>query len=193
MNCDKVNFTSRIVFVPSRQAFDKIACGYNIPFGIVVKYNKKASKFYTKCVRTCTAGALINTKTKEAIGFHIYDCLQNYKNIKKIIKSMIDQINPDKCLLFGGKKYSGNDYSMPIFRKTARILRKNIKNMTVFKRHMYACSETNMYYSLNEDTFYILSRYVNKKGNVQSVSSENDLREIFKKISVSPDDELIFA
>ena len=191
MSVDKVSFKSRIIFVDYK-TFEKIPKSNFINWNPNSEYMKVADEFYTNSVRTCTAGALINTKTGKALGFHIYDCLDNYLNLDSIINAMLDRINPDKCLLFGGKKYWHDPFSMPIFRRSKNMLGKNIEDMTIFEKHLHLHSETAMCYSANDDTFYILSRYTGKDNENHAILTENELRNCFKKIKIAPGDELIF-
>lgn len=192
MKCDKVNFGSKIIFVDPHK-FEKIAIHNFIPWDIDSKFIKIADEFYTNSVRTCTAGAMINTKTHTALGFHLFDCLINYKNLDKILNSMLDAVVPDKCLLFGGKiDLPRSIFSLPILKKTINIFEKNIPEMTLFERHMHKCSETGMCYSLKDDTFYIMARFLDRKANEHLVINEKELKECYKKIKISPKDELIF-
>lgn len=193
MQCNKVNFGSKIIFADAK-TFDKVKRGYFIPWNPCAEYIQKADEFYTERVRTCAAGLLMNTKTKTVLGFHIYDCLENLKDIPYLIKNMTNLCeNPDKCLLLGGKRLFGSPYSMDIFGKFQEIFEKNIEKITFFEEHTYPWSETNICYSIKDDTCYISSMFRdNKDFKEKYISSKEELEKCFKKIKISSDDELIF-
>lgn len=192
MHVDNISFKSRILFVDAK-TFEKVKRGNYIPWGEYTQFIQKANEFYTDSIRTCTAGALINTKTAKAIGFHVHDCLENFRNINEYMTAMIEYLKPDKCLIIGGKKYiSHNPFSLPIFSSVKKQLGKNIENITVFERHVPVCSESDLFYSMKEDAFYIHSHFLDRQGKNHRVSSEEELKKCFKRYRISQDDELIF-
>ena len=157
-----VTFKSRINFV-NRIQYDKIEKNNYIKF---LELNKKVSQiptlfkkepmrnrtdilksqdFYTEGVRTCTAGGVINTKTAEAAGFHIFDNLYNDENVDEILENIFDRVkNPDRALLLGSKLLKCSIYSIPIFQKIYDGISKRIKNVTIFREHVFPFSESNL-------------------------------------------------
>ena len=134
-----VSFTSKFIFV-NRKTFDNLAKGAYVDFhpddtytefdmkkirelqkifGNDVKNPRldvlKADEFYTDTVRTCTAGGVVDTKTGEAAGFHIFDCLRNSEQIDNILDNIFGRVkNPDRALIVGSKNLNGSNFSLPI-------------------------------------------------------------------------------
>lgn len=195
---NNISFTSRINFVNSKM-FDKFRHGSyidirksnnlseNLQFGI-----SNSDEFYTDEVRTCTAGAIINSKTKQCVGFHIYDCLNNEEKIDDIINYILSFVEkPDKALLLGSKKIKCSNYSLPIFDKIYEKLASNIKNITTFKEHTFPFSESNLHYNAKNDIWTIHSLYrerINIKDN--DVLSQNDIKKAFKEIKLADGDSI---
>ena len=193
MEVSKISFTSNIKFV-NAETFEKVKCGNFIPWSPFSRYIQKADEFFTESVRTCTSGALINTKAQKVLAFHIFDSLEHLKELPEILDYMFKSINnPDKALLLGGKNVCVKPYSLDMFQGIKRELNKKIKDLTVFEEHRFPNAETNMCYSLKNDTWYINSNFRNKNAiDFSSVSSEDTLNECFKKVKISPNDQLIF-
>ena len=208
---NEVTFKSRINFV-NRIQYDKIEKDNYIKF---LELNKKVSQiptlfkkepmcnrtdilksqdFYTEGVRTCTAGGVINTKTGEAAGFHIFDNLYNDENVDEILENIFDKVkNPDRALLLGSKLLKCSIYSIPIFQKIYDGISKRIKNVTIFREHVFPFSESNLNYSLKDDTWTIQSMYrpfyTHKEFDVESM---DDLYKCFKEIKIADGDTVEF-
>lgn len=199
---NNIAFTSRINFVNAK-TFENFRCGTYIDFRkgceiVTPKFPRpdiyKTNEFYTEEVRTCTAGGVIDSKNGECLGFHIYDNLINEENADSIIENIFKLIpNPDKALLLGSKQLTCAKYSLPIFKKIYEGLSSRIKNITVFREHTLPISESNLHYSLKNDTWTVHSMYtelLNLKEH--HILSENELQKCFKEVILSPDDTINF-
>lgn len=214
-NMNSISFKSRINFV-NRANYEQIPKGTYIQFEqlnkSIVDLSKKSQKpssldkifhrldvlksrdFYTEDVRTCTAGGVIDTKTSESAGFHIYDNLYNSENIEEILENIFDRVkNPDRALLIGSKKLMCSRYSIPIFQKIYDGILKRVKNVTIFREHIFPFSESSLNYSLKNDTWTIQSMYrpfFNYKDF--DIESIEELYKCFKEIIIANGDTLEF-
>ena len=199
---NNIAFTSRINFVNAK-TFENFRCGTYIDFRkgseiVTPTFPRpdiyKTDEFFTDEIRTCTAGGVIDSKNGQCLGFHIYDNLTNEENVGNIIENIFKLIpNPDKALLLGSKKLACAKYSPTIFQKIYKGLSSGIKNITVFKEHIFPISESSLHYSLKNDTWTIHSMYrgfLNLKE--QDLISESELQKCFKEIILSPDDTIHF-
>jgi hypothetical protein len=213
-----VSFTSRIKFV-DRNAFDSLRKGAYVDFHPDDTYTAfdmlklkeiekmfrgirnprldvlKADEFYTDTVRTCTAGGVVDTKTGEAAGFHIFDCLRNSEKIDDILDNIFGRVkNPDRALIVGSKTLSGSDFSIPMFEKIYEGIAKRVPKVTVLREHTLPYSETNMHYSLKNDTWTLQSMYKPLTDYREfDVKSGEDLQKCFKEIKIADGDEMIFG
>ena len=151
-----------------------------------------ADEFYTDGVRTCTSGGVIDLKTGKCAGFHFYDSLNNMEKIDEMIANIFDKVpNPDRALILGGKNLKCSNYSLPIFEKIAEAIKSRIKNVTVFREHLYPFSETDMHYSLKNDTWTIHSMFRPvTEIKEQYISSNKDLGNCFREIKIADGDDL---
>lgn len=219
MNMNDISFTSKINFV-DRKAFDNFRKGTYIDFRPngdmnaldMFSYNflKKicgnriknprldvmaADEFYTDSVRTCTAGGVVNTKTGEAVGFHIYDSLDNMKKVDNIIENIFGWVNnPDRAIILGSKNLKITEYSIPIFKNLYEGISKRVKNVTAFKEHVFPFSESDIHYSAKTDTWTIRSMFRPLTDIKEiDVQSKDDLSKAFKKIEVADGDIITFG
>jgi len=194
MKCNGVSFTSKINFI-SAPDFEKVAKGAFVSFSDNPNDERavrKADDFYTCSVRTCTAGGLIDSKNKEAVGFHYYDGPKNNQAIVDYVDKLFRNVkNPDKALILGGKKLIGSPYSMEQFLKIKELLSQRVDNLTVFEKHNFPWSESDMYYSLDDDTWRIHTMYRPlTEFREHSVLSPEDLKKAFEKVNLAKDDTL---
>ena len=212
---DSISFTSRINFV-NRANYEQIPKGTYIQFERLNKsivdlsknvqrqagLNKifhrldviKSKDFYTEDVRTCTAGGVIDTQTGESAGFHIFDDLYNCEHVEEILENIFDRVKkPDRALLIGSKKLMCSRYSIPIFEKIYDGISKRIKNVTIFREHVFPLSESSLNYSLKNDTWTIQSMYRPFFSCKDfEIESKEDLYKCFKEIVIANGDTLEF-
>ena len=204
MNMDNIQFTSRINFV-NEKTFDNFRKGIYVDFrepyktelfGKKIRTNiVKADEFYTDTVRTCTAGGIINHKTGDCTGFHIFDNYENSQRTNDILEEIFKRVkNPDRAFILGGKNLTVSEYSMPIFEKICNGIKKRVANVTIFKEHIFPYSETNMHYSAKEDTWTIQSMY-RPLTDIKSfdILSKEDMVKCFKEIEIADGDVLSFG
>ena len=129
-----------------------------------------------------------------ALGFHYFDSLESLRNLDKFVESMFKLIkNPDKCLLIGGKTLKGNEYSMEIFQKIKEYLTQRVENRTIFEEHTYPWSESNIHYSIGNDTFNICAIYKPPTDYREyTVRSNKDIKICYKKTELAPGDYITF-
>ena len=214
---NNVSFTSRINFVDSK-TFDRFMKGAYVDFRtdhglippnkinerIVSKLTGKpiykrsdvleADEFYTDTVRTCTAGGIVDTKTGKAVGFHIYDSDANADKTDEILDNIFAYIpNPDRALVLGSKKLKGSVYSIPIFQKILEGIKKRVQNVSVFNEHIFPYSETDMHYSLKNDTWTIRSMYRPLMDYKEyEIESKDDLAKCFRDFKIADGDFITF-
>jgi len=194
MNINNISFTSKINFVDEKTFYDK-AKGEFIDFDKDPKYIdsvKKANEFYTIGVRTCGAGGVKNSKTGQSAGYHSYDCQQMYQNLDFFVDRFFKNVeNPDQALLLGGKHLSNSPYSMRQFLKLKELLEERVENVSVFEEHVFPWSESDIYYSGDDDTYTIYSMYRPYTDfKEHAVLSPEELKVAFKKIKIAPSDTL---
>lgn len=219
MNMGDVSFTSRINFV-NRKAFENFRKGTYVDFraeqeltaldminlktiekltGGRIKHPRldvlKADEFFTEEVRTCTAGGVVNTKTGECAGFHIYDSLANSEKIDDILDNIFGNVqNPDRALILGSKHLRTSTYSIPIFQKIYEGIAKRVPNVTIFREHTMPFSESDMHYSFKNDTWTIRSMFRPLTDIKEfDVSTEEELAKSFKEIKLADGDIITFG
>lgn len=215
---NNVSFTSRINFV-NRNTFDNFRKGMYVDFrpdntfsaldmnilqrieretGKKIKHLRmdvlKADEFYTEEVRTCTGGGVVDTKTGEAAGFHVYDSLDNFNKVEDILDNIFGRVkNPDRAVIVGSKELHGSDYSKPIFKAIYEGIAKRVPNVTVLREHTLPYSETDFHYSAKNDTWTIRSMFRPLTGIKEfDVSSKEELDKCFKEVRIADGDVLTF-
>ncbi|MBO6256497.1 hypothetical protein J6N69_00470 [bacterium] len=153
-----------------------------------------SDEFYTEGVRTCTAGGVIDLKSGKCLGFHFYDSLDNMKKVDEMIANIFDKIpNPDGALILGGKNLKCSNYSLPIFEKITEAILSKIKRVTVLREHLYPFSETDMHYSLKNDTWTIYSMFRPvTEIKERYISSKSDLQNCFREVKIAASDSVNF-
>lgn len=191
---NNISFTSNINFVSARQ-FRKVVhkSGEYIPFNDygTGKFCSVSSSFYTKCVRTCTAGGVIDSKT--ARGFHIKDSFENVNNIGNIYHSITENIEKpfENVLLIGSKNLRMANYSTKIFGVFKNIFSKKSKNISYFETFNDNRAEAHIHYSRPKDTWTVnVQIFDRKKENYYSILTKEDLLKSFKNISVGKKDKI---
>ena len=219
LSMNDISFTSRINFV-DRKAFDGFRKGDYVDFranndltaidlltlravekltGGEIKHPRldvlKSDEFYTEEVRTCSAGGVVDTKTGEAVGFHIYDSFDNSERVQDVLENIFGRVkNPDRALILGSKNLKFSTYSIPIFRELYEGIAKRVPNVTIFREHTLPFSESNMHYSLKNDTWTIQSMYRPLTGIKEfDVSSQDELNKCFKEIRIANGDVVTFG
>lgn len=214
-----VTFTSRINFV-DRKAFENFRKGDYVDFrtnneltaldmitlravekltGGKIKHPRldvlKSDEFFTEEVRTCTAGGVVDTKSGKAVGFHIYDSLDNFNKIGDVLENIFGNVEtPDRAVILGSKNLKSSIYSIPIFQKLLKGISERVPNLTVFKEHTLPFSESNMHYSLKNDTWTIQSMYRPLTDYKEfDVSSQEELNKCFKEIKLANGDIITFG
>ena len=205
---NNITFTSKINFVDAR-TFEKFQNGVYIDCCRIQNFSKDSfseqvknkipkinlkqpNKIYTYNIRTCTAGGIIDSKTGEAVGFHIYDDLCNLKQIKNILEEIFNIIkNPDRAFLLGGKNLKCSPYSIPIFNTVYNEFLSKIKNITLFQEHVFPLSESDFHYNLLNDTWTLHTMYRPlNDAKEHSAMTPQELRNCFKRIELANGDSL---
>ena len=212
MAADNVSFTSRINFVDAK-TFEKFRRGAYIDFRTsssiknvqngqkpwFAKFESSdivnADEFYTDEIRTCSAGGVIDLKTGNCAGFHFLDNLDNLIDIKHRINAVFRLVpNPDRALILGSKKLTCSKYSIQIFEEVLNALKSKIKDVTVFREHIFPYSETDFHYSLKNDTWTIHSMYRPLADiKIHPVDSKLKLDSCFREIEIADGDSIHFV
>jgi len=191
MQSNNISFTSKIKFVDAKTLY-QLRKGkrvdYYYDFSII-----KNNDFYTEDVRTCSAGGIMNSKTGEVLGFHIFDNTKFADKIEKYIDVIFHKIKkPDRALLIGGKKLESAPDSMPRFQKIKEAFLERIKNVSIFEEHTYRLSQSDFQYNKDIDTWFICGEYIepNTLMSRKEVDSEEKLKNFFKEIKLANGDSL---
>jgi len=213
MKTDRISFTSKINFVDGK-TFEKFYRGKYIDFRPENNFSNpqkfhwpwfkkslrndiiKADEFYTDNVRTCTAGGVIDSNTGQCAGFHIYDSYDNAVDADKLLEAIFTLVpNPERAMILGSKRLSFANYSLPVFEEILEGLKSKIKNITIFREHIFPYSETHFHYSLKKDTWTIRSlfRYPTDLMYDREVLDSKALHECFKEIKIANNDKLNFV
>lgn len=194
----EVSFKSKINFVSGAE-FNRFNCwrSHYVNTWMMTKQSVQiANDFYTESIRTCTAGGFINTKIRQAVGFHFIDNVRWFNvYTKDILNHIFELINPDKCLLLGGKNLEKFSFSMEQFEYLKDFIGKRVEQLTIFEEHLFPLSETNLRYSINDDTWNINTIYKDKQNvyaEEHTLMTPEELKRCFKNVVISPDDELGF-
>lgn len=187
----EISFKSKIQFV-NREQFRKIVQKSarwkknNIDHNS--NYIKYGMNFHTTKIRTCTAGGFIIPQ-KKSCGFHILNSDFFNKKLDWIFQNTFFNIQPERALLIGSKKYDGVKYSLENFKKIKEIVTSKVKDVSIFECHRFPLSESNFHYSASKDTWTILGQY-NYKGKDIQVTTLKDLKRLYKKITIAKGDRL---
>lgn len=219
MCMDNISFTSRINFVDNK-TFNNFRKGAYVDFRseqeitaidrltlkLVEKFSGngiknprldviKSDEFYTDGVRTCTAGGIVNTKTGEAAGFHIYDCKGSLEKVDDILENLFAHVkNPDRAVILGSKNLKTAEFSIPIFKKLCDGISEKIQNVTQFREHIFPYSESNLHYSAKNDTWTIHSMFRPLTDIKEfDITSRETLDKCFKEIKLANGDTLTFG
>ena len=198
-----VSFTSKFNFVDAK-TFDKFRRGVYVDYkrgALPVKISKNpsaidnlADEFHTDEGRTCSLGAIVDTKNGIAAGFHRYDDYENLLTMDEYLKYLFSLVkNPDRALILGSKNLKFSNYSKPIFEMFVNEISKRVKNVTIFREHLFPYSETDLHYSANNDTYTIHSMFRLRTGITDyDVTSPDLLKNSFKEVIIADGDELLF-
>ncbi|MCQ2738900.1 MAG: hypothetical protein MJ237_01590 [bacterium] len=184
---NNISFKAKINFV-SPSTFDKVAYGKDISYySFVTGHNLK-----THSIRNCIGVLAVDYKNKFAKGGHIYPH-EDYLSSNNITDSFCTDFTPQKAFLIGSKKLATNDISIQIFQKFKNLLKKNIKDLTLFEQHTYPFSESDFVYHYDNDTLTVCTSFKRpKEAKEHYVSNLNELLECFKIIEIAKDDILCF-
>jgi len=191
---NNISFKSKFNFVSNSEfnRFNRWRSHYVNTWMMTKQSVQIANDFYTESIRTCTAGGFINTKIRQAVGFHFIDNVRWFNvYTKDILNHIFKLINPDKCFLLGGKNLANSSFSMEQFEYIKNFTKNKVEKLTIFEEHLFPDSETNLHYSLNDDVLNINTSYW-KGDEEHTLLTPEELKLCFKNIVISPDDELFF-
>lgn len=186
-----ISFKSKINIVTSQKVFDSLQKGKYIHYYTDRTHNDivKAADFYTVNIKTCTGGGLVSRKEKTAVGFHLWDKIENLGKAIETIKTNI--ISPSNGLLIGAKKRHIAEDSVPNFEKLKNSLSEICDNMSFFKTFKNQFSKADFAYCKEQDCWNIrLSTYDEKTQKRLPVRSLKSLLEFFDEIFIAPSDTL---
>lgn len=193
---DKVSFTSTINFVPHTKYKQIVHRCQNTIESAVYGQNgmfRQIPAFNIKTIRTCSAFG-INDAKENALGSHIYDCLNNKQHLKDILSDVESAINwkPEGGLLIGSKTLNFRPYSRPIYMEIKEFMLRKIPKVSYFEEHLDTLSETDLHYDVKKDIWTICTRGFDKNNEkIISVSNIEDLKSRFRKIHIADGDILM--
>lgn len=188
-----VTFTSKICFV-DHPVFSMMNKVNYIDYSHSRPNILKADEFYSKEIRTCTGGGLVNPFS-EAEGFHLWDDATNHKNFKNIINTLFRFVRePQRGILLGSKDLKTNPYSIEQFENLKKVFLERVKNVSLFERHKFTNSETAFHYSLPTDTWTLCTSF-REDGNLQKkfVKKPEDLLKVFENVYIADGDRLFIG
>lgn len=196
VNNNNINFKSNIVFV-SPKGFERVAKKFeknpnyeNIEEWYIVTNKLQNRGFrtdvedgYTLNIRSCSAGLCAKKEKPAPFFWHIYHSNRNYKNLG-VLEEFLEG---DNALIVGGK--SGIGGSMKIFNKILHMIENKHMPVTILKNQRDVW-ESQLAYRSKNDTFYLC---VNDATNMSKyVKSMSQLQKVFKKVVISPTDNIKF-
>lgn len=144
-------------------------------------YRKDLALGFTQRVRTCTAGVIANKGQNASLFMHILNSKEN----KKSLDILTDGFHGTNAILIGSK--NGFSYSNDIFDKLKRYAKNKNLPVTILKG-LATNWEANLAYIAKEDTLYLsVNKITNKSEYVNSIKK---LKEVFKKVEISPNDSV---
>ena len=147
----------------------------------------QGKRFYTWGVKTCAAGGFSNSQ-KQAVGFHLLDCYENYEQIDNHCKKIYSAIkNPTSGILIGSKTHLLAKYSLPIFSKMEDFFSEKIAHFSVFREHSHRSGRSCFMYDSETDTWNILAQWCDLLCNVSSIE---DLKNFYKEIIIAEGDKV---
>lgn len=187
---NSISFQSRIRFVDHYEFYKTV--GRNVLNLKNIEhdgeYIMRTPLFRSSDIKTCTGGGLV-APHREACGFHIFHGEYFNRNMDKVFNKDSCQVPAERALIIGGKKRPNAKYSLPNFRKIRKIISQRVKYISEFKEHRYKYSKTDFHYSLDNDTWTILTQYA-PKDKYLDVTSLKQLKKVFKKIKIADGDKL---
>ncbi len=195
---NNISFQSKIKFVPYQTFLEKellpvVDCHKPVePFRLSFI---KDSDFWTGDIRTCTAGGIIDDNG--ALGFHLFDCVENVNNAGESMPKIIDYSNGQNksALLIGAKKLPTRCNSVPLFNKVRSIVERFV-TPSIFGVHKNNYAESNIAYEKALDTWFVntpLPKYPTYMPNEPFVDSLETLLSAFKEIKIAPQDTLFIG
>lgn len=189
---ENLTFTSKINFVSYNDYQKVISNSRFVPFGKDAPLYVRSPQLFSVFIRTCIAGGITDGKT-EALGFHIYDCLEHDNYIIDIAEELQNRIasKEQRGLLIGGKSIKGRPYSLAIFRQLKHFFYENLKGLSYFQEHRYKGAESFYNYDLNTDCWTLCTRNKNPvTQKINDVLTKQSLIDSFKKIYIADGDTL---
>ena len=181
---NNISFKSNINFVSARKFLRQFKKGEYIDFLNSGKEITFAPEFYTMTVKTCTAGGAL-TPHKNVLGFHFND--QIPLKVSTGMKGKSEEY--ERGLIIGAKKAKGYIYSLPNFIKMREFLSERLQHLSVFERHRYPYSFSNLHYSLETDTWSVNTQFGNLKRWYDVINLKR-LLMAFDKIKIAQGDRL---
>ena len=192
MKADSVSFTSKINFVDAKTFYYKFRRGMYINPRDTDEFIIKGDEIFTDEIRTCTGGGVVDFSNSVVGGFHFFDDFDNNQALERFFKELFEKIkNPQRALIVGGKQLKNSIYSLPNFAEICKGIREKVPKVTVFGEHKLPWSETDIHYSIKDDTWTIHSMYrpiTDYKEH--EVLSLDDLHEAYKSVNLAEGDSL---
>ena len=190
---DHISFKSRINFVDIN-TFKRLQQngGKYVAFKENSPLYCKSDKFYTSLIKTCTGGGITDGNTN-AVGFHLLDSYENYSQIDKICKYIIDAVenSPLSGLLVGGKNLLNRKYSRKMFQAMKNNFSDRVDNLSIFEEHANHYGATSYIYDLKTDTWTLCADFIDSDLKYHNVNSLEKLKNFYKKIKIAKNDILL--
>lgn len=195
INRSNITFSSTINFVSCDQFNDRVNPNkvQIIPSWCVEPCSAEGDEFYSVQLRSCSGGGIVKPNEK-VVGFHFFDCQKNLDEVDKNVDDLFEK-NPDaeRGLVIGAKDLPRAECSVPQLLKIRDRFLERLKSVSIFNTHSNPDSETNYYYSVEDDEWTINTQYSNPPGhpNVHDVDTLEKLKNAFKEIKIADGDELL--
>lgn len=153
--------------------------GSNSPRG----YRENVNLGGTGHIRSCSAGIITKKGKNAPLFWHIYDSPENLD----YFSILEDKMEGENAILVGSK--SDYFYSKALYYKFQKALRKKSIPTTILKSLALEW-QAFMAYTSKDDTMYLCFTNIDKP--YEYVKSWKDLKNIFRKIKISPTDNIEF-
>lgn|SRR5574344_513079 len=187
-----ISFSSQIRLI-NNQNFNKLASRISnknyVRYPWSVNEIVKDSAAYTRNIFDCTAGGV--TDGQDVVMFHIAANKQNIRNFDAIQNKILSNLSLQKQNLQGFLLGSANeiDKSRKLFSLFENFFKKNDIDYSAISGFKFDTS-SNILYDSSKDCWFVTHEKMPKELS-QKISSKNVLEDIFAKINISKNDELI--
>lgn len=203
-----ISFSSRIKFVSDEEFRNRTAgeardysnkCYIGAPWDEAIA----GPVGLTEDIYGCNAGGLTNTVSKDAVTFHFkpiaatYSRAQFQDKIYQALSRLGGYTDRLGGLIIGGKSGRSGDCnisnSLKLSEKLENLFNDVKASVTKFWGQQSSGGKTNIFYSGNEDTWYVNYQDKNKDSDPNQIRTPQDIKDAYFDIEVSDNDQVFIG